>query len=72
MVLDRTKSIKDWKKIRSANTDLPKERYQSKVLPAIVALAATIASIQYICIQLEGTYLVNVFTEGHIPLWAGG
>ncbi|HEC86255.1 MAG TPA: sodium:solute symporter family protein [Thermoplasmatales archaeon] len=52
--------------------DLLKERYQSKVLPAIVAIVAMIAFIQYICIQLKGTaYLVNVFTEGHLPLWAG-
>jgi SSS family solute:Na+ symporter len=52
--------------------DLLKERYQSKLLPALVAIVATFAFIQYICVQLKGTaYLINVFTEGHIPMWAG-
>lgn len=52
--------------------DLLRERYQSKLLPALVAIVATFAFIQYICVQLKGTaYLMNVFTEGHIPMWAG-
>lgn len=52
--------------------DLLKERYRSKWLPALVAIVATFAFIQYICVQLKGTaYLINVFTEGHVPMWAG-
>jgi len=52
--------------------DLLRERYQDKLLPALVAIVATFAFIQYICVQLKGTaYLINVFTEGHVPMWAG-
>lgn len=52
--------------------DLLRERYQDRLLPALVAIVATFAFIQYICVQLKGTaYLINVFTEGHVPMWAG-
>ncbi|MEA1965645.1 MAG: sodium:solute symporter family protein [Candidatus Aerophobetes bacterium] len=52
--------------------DLLKGRYKSNLLPVLIALVATIAFIQYICLQLKGVaYTVNILTGGHIPFWAG-
>jgi SSS family solute:Na+ symporter len=47
-------------------------RFQSRSLPALLAVLSLIAFIPYLMLQMEGAgYVFSVVTEGRVPEWAG-
>lgn len=47
-------------------------RFESRSIPAILAVLSIFAFIPYLVIQMKGAgYVFNVVTEGRIPEWAG-
>ncbi len=47
-------------------------RFQSRAIPAILAVLSLLAFLPYLMLQMEGAgYVFNVVTEGRIPEWAG-
>jgi SSS family solute:Na+ symporter len=47
-------------------------RFQSRSLPALLAVLSLMAFIPYLMLQMEGAgYVFSVVTEGRVPEWAG-
>ena len=47
-------------------------RFDSRAIPAILAILSVFAFIPYLVIQMRGAgYVFNVVTEGRVPVWAG-
>ncbi len=47
-------------------------RFESRALPALLAIVSLLAFVPYLMIQMEGAgYVFNVVTEGRMPEWAG-
>jgi len=47
-------------------------RFQSRAIPAILAVLSLFAFVPYLVIQMKGAgYVFNVVTEGRVPPWAG-
>lgn len=52
--------------------ELVGDRFESKLLSAIMAIVSILAFIQYIALQLKGMgYVIEVTTSGAVPFWAG-
>jgi SSS family solute:Na+ symporter len=48
-------------------------RFESRSIPAILAVLSLFAFVPYLVIQMKGAgYVFNVVTEGRVPEWAGG
>jgi len=47
-------------------------RFESRAIPAILAVLSVLAFLPYLMLQMEGAgYVFNVVTEGRVPEWAG-
>ncbi|WP_420616265.1 sodium:solute symporter family protein [Candidatus Palauibacter sp.] len=47
-------------------------RFDSRAIPAILAVLSVFAFVPYLVIQMKGAgYVFNVVTEGRVPQWAG-
>ena len=47
-------------------------RYDSRYIPALLALISLVAFVPYLTIQMQGAgYVFSVVTEGRMPVWAG-
>jgi len=47
-------------------------RFESRAIPAILAVLSVLAFLPYLMLQMEGAgYVFSVVTEGRVPEWAG-
>lgn len=47
-------------------------RYESRAIPALLAIVSLIAFLPYLTLQMQGAgYVFSVVTEGRIPTWGG-
>ena len=47
-------------------------RYESRAIPALLAIISLLAFLPYLTLQMQGAgYVFSVVTEGRIPVWGG-